>query len=190
MTETKLCKYCKTEIPKDAKICPNCRKKQKGKLGIIIAVVVVILIIAAAAGSGGDKELKEAAKTESTAKTDSKSSTEETAEPEIEYIAVSKQELTDALQANALKAADTYKGKYLEVSGYLSNIDSDGAYIDIDSGDGDYSFVYVQCYVKNDDQKAIIMELNKGDALTIKGKCKDVGEVLGYSIDIEEIIVN
>lgn len=24
--ETKKCKYCKTEIPKDAKVCPNCRK--------------------------------------------------------------------------------------------------------------------------------------------------------------------
>ena len=27
---TKLCKHCKTEIPYDAKVCPNCRKKQKG----------------------------------------------------------------------------------------------------------------------------------------------------------------
>ena len=26
--ETKLCKYCKSEIPYDAKVCPNCRKKQ------------------------------------------------------------------------------------------------------------------------------------------------------------------
>ena len=28
---TKLCKHCKTEIPYDAKVCPNCRKKQKGE---------------------------------------------------------------------------------------------------------------------------------------------------------------
>ena len=28
---TKLCKHCKTEIPYDAKVCPNCRKKQKAE---------------------------------------------------------------------------------------------------------------------------------------------------------------
>ena len=43
---TKLCKHCKTEIPKDAKVCPNCRKKQGGKLKwIIIGVVVLIVLI-------------------------------------------------------------------------------------------------------------------------------------------------
>ena len=198
MSETKICKYCKTEIPKDAKICPNCRKKQKGKLGIIIAVVVVLLIIGAAAGGGDDDKNSSStntAKTESTSNKDSSTTkTEEAAEPEpepeIEYISVSKQELSDALNANALKAADTYKGKYLEVSGYLDVIDSSGKYISINAGGDDYTFVSVRCDIKNDEQKAIIMDLNTGDALTIKGKCTDVGEILGYDIDIEEIIVN
>ena len=26
---TKICKHCKSEIPYDAKVCPQCRKKQK-----------------------------------------------------------------------------------------------------------------------------------------------------------------
>ena len=34
------------------------------------------------------------------------------------------------------------------------------------------------------------MDLSKGSSLTIKGKCKDVGQLMGYSIDIDEIIVN
>lgn len=45
---TKLCKHCKTEIPYDAKVCPNCRKKQKGgklKWILIIAVVAVIALL-------------------------------------------------------------------------------------------------------------------------------------------------
>ena len=25
--ETKVCKYCKSEIPKKAKVCPNCRNR-------------------------------------------------------------------------------------------------------------------------------------------------------------------
>lgn len=53
--ETKICKHCKTEIPAGAKICPNCRKKQGGKLKWIIIAVVVIGVIGAAIG-GGNKE--------------------------------------------------------------------------------------------------------------------------------------
>ena len=60
--ETKICKHCKTEIPAGAKICPNCRKKQGGKLKWIIIAVVVIGIIGAAigGGDGSDGETKKA----------------------------------------------------------------------------------------------------------------------------------
>ena len=40
---TKICKYCKTEIPFDAKICPQCRKKQSGG-GCLVAIGVVVAI--------------------------------------------------------------------------------------------------------------------------------------------------
>lgn len=30
-SETKLCKYCQTEIPAKAKICPNCKKSRVGQ---------------------------------------------------------------------------------------------------------------------------------------------------------------
>lgn len=48
--EKKLCKYCKSEIDKKAKLCPNCRKKQGlGKLGTIIVVILVVGLIGAIA---------------------------------------------------------------------------------------------------------------------------------------------
>ena len=53
--ETKLCKHCKSEIPKGAKVCPNCRKKQGGIGKWIVIVVVVVIIIAAMSGGGADK---------------------------------------------------------------------------------------------------------------------------------------
>lgn len=60
---TKICKYCKTEIPYDAKICPQCRKKVKGGVvkWIIIAIVAII-IISAIAGGGSDKKDNETKK--------------------------------------------------------------------------------------------------------------------------------
>ena len=40
---TKICKYCKTEIPYDAKICPHCRKKQG--MGIITKIFIVFIAL-------------------------------------------------------------------------------------------------------------------------------------------------
>lgn len=55
--ETKLCKHCQTEIPKKAKVCPNCRKKQNGKAKWIIIAVVVLAVIGSMAG-GNDEPKK------------------------------------------------------------------------------------------------------------------------------------
>lgn len=52
---TKVCKYCKTEIPKDAKVCPNCRKKQGGIGKWIVIAVIVVVLIAAMSGGSEDK---------------------------------------------------------------------------------------------------------------------------------------
>jgi len=58
MDEKKLCKYCKSEIPKDAKICPHCRKKQKGKAGLIALIVIAVIAVIGIIGSGGDDTSK------------------------------------------------------------------------------------------------------------------------------------
>lgn len=56
---TKTCKHCKTEMPIDEKVCPNCGKKQpNGCLIAIIALVVVIVILALPfGGSDAQKNL-------------------------------------------------------------------------------------------------------------------------------------
>ena len=45
--ETKLCKYCQTEIPSKAKVCPNCKRKQGGIgcLGVVLLVLGVFIVI-------------------------------------------------------------------------------------------------------------------------------------------------
>ncbi len=54
--ETKLCKHCRTEIPYAAKVCPQCRKKQKGGIfkWILIALAAVIVIAIIAGGGNED----------------------------------------------------------------------------------------------------------------------------------------
>ena len=179
--KTKKCKHCKMDIPKDAKICPHCRKKQKSG---ILKWVVLILIIGVVIGvaTGEDKSADSTTKqTEATVSDGQKQESES-----IEYTSVSVNDMMDALNNNAMGASDKYKGKYLEITGKLTNIDAAGKYIDL-MADGDFEIIGVQCYIKSDDQKSKIASMSKGDTVTLKGKCTDVGEVLGYSLDIEEI---
>lgn len=57
--DTKKCKHCQSDIPYGAKVCPNCRKKQKGGiLKWILIVILVLVVIGVAAGGGDDKPSK------------------------------------------------------------------------------------------------------------------------------------
>lgn len=64
---TKTCKHCKTEMPIDEKVCPNCGKKQpNGCLIAIIALVVVIVILALPFGGSDDAGKNESKQTGTT----------------------------------------------------------------------------------------------------------------------------
>ena len=156
-------------------------KKKGGKLKWVVLAVVAVGVIGAVGGnsdSGTTSTSSTSAKTESTKEVD-------TPTP-IEYTAVSVNDMMSDLDSNAMGASDKYKGKHLEITGKLSNIDAAGKYIDL-MADGDFEIIGVQCYIKSDDQKSKKASMSKGDTVTLKGKCTDVGEVLGYSLDIEEI---
>ncbi len=182
---TKLCKYCKSEIPAGAKICPNCRKKQgkSGCLIAIIAVVVVFILVGIIAGSGSDDKTASSSQGSTTAQSSSSASSEEP----IEYTSYTVDELVSDLDSNAMNASEKYKNQYIEITGRLSNIDSDGKYISLRPENDSFSFVSVTCYIKSDEQKDVIKTKTMDDTITLRGKCKDVGEVLGYSLDIDSI---
>ena len=116
---------------------------------------------------------------------DNKDSSQKEVEEEISYTAYNVSELMDDLNSNAMKATDKYEKQYVELTGRLNVIDSSGKYISITPVDDEFAIMGVQCYIKNDDQK--IMDMSIGDTVIVKGKITDVGEVMGYSLDIDEI---
>jgi len=175
---TKICKHCQTEISAKAKICPQCRKKQgMGLIPKIFIGIFVLAIIGAVAGGGeSDTSLKT---------NESVAAVEETTQA-IVYTSTTVTEMKKLLDTNAMKASETYKNQYLEITGILSVIDSDGKYISL-VGDGPYEILGVRCYIENEEQKKIVMEMELGDTVTLRGKCTSVGEVIGYSLDIDSI---
>ena len=54
--ETKLCKHGQTEIPKKAKGCPQCRKKQGGAGKWIAIVVIAFLLLGSCLGGSDETE--------------------------------------------------------------------------------------------------------------------------------------
>ena len=187
---TKICKHCATEIPYDAKVCPNCRKKQKQGclLPVLITIGILVALLAIIGKLGGGSNASSASASSSDTKTsssNSKKTSSATSIPLEYYTSVTVDELVNDLSANALKAQEKYKGQYLQITGRLSNIDSDGKYISLSTTN--ISFTSVMCYIKNDTQRAQVANMSTDDVITLRGKCKDMGEVMGYRIDIDSI---
>ena len=179
------CKKCGNEIDKKAVICPNCGCKVKKPIHKEwwFWVVIVILIIAGGAAAGGKNETNNSsADVASSSQTDSKAETKS-------YEKIELQIMIDDLKANALKAENTYNNKYVEITGRITNFDSDGSYISIESvSAGDFNLDTILCNIGNKEQLDLLLENSTGDIVTIRGKVTSVGEILGYSVKIEEIL--
>lgn len=178
------CKHCGTEIAAKAKVCPQCGGKNpppfyKRGWFIALCVVVVVAIVSSAASSNEPA---------STPVDPSVSASVSTPAPVIEYTVRTADEMISLLDSNALKAENTYNDAYVEVTGRLRNIDSDGDYISLEPIKDSWSFNSIMCYIKNDTQLQQVMDMSIDDTVTIRGQIKSVGEVMGYSMNIIEIV--
>ena len=201
----KNCRACGAEIASDAKTCPKCGAKNKPpfyKKWWFYAIIVVIICGAAAGGGQSDSPntdsghvSAEPSKGSAALPDNAEGGTQQPGpepepEPEpVSYTHYPVTELFDSLSSNALKAEKTFQDQYVEIEGYLSTIDSDGKYIAVgaDPENWDYLLQSVQCYIKNDEQVNQIIEMNAGDTIVVRGKIKDVGEILGFQMDIDSI---
>ena len=186
----KKCQICGNEIAKNAKVCPSCGAKNKKpfykKAWFIICALVVV--IAVAANSGKDTNEQPAnTETKQQAETTSAQQSEQKTEEVIQYTSYDVSELMNDMESNALKAETKYNKQYLELTGRLGTIDSDGKYISLMPSDNEFAIIGVHCNIKNDEQKAKVAELSAGDIITVKGKIVSIGEVMGYTLDIDSI---
>ena len=172
--KAKKCKFCQSEIPQKASVCPQCGRKQGGKAKWVIAVIVVLLIFSALAGG----EEKPASSSEenapvaenSTTTEPNKTETEETAP--VEIMEISPAELLESYEANEVKGGALYEGKTMRLSGTVGSIGKDivdEVYITF-AGE-EFAITSVQCYFSDEAQIEKVMELQEGDAITLVGVC-------------------
>ena len=184
------CKTCGKEMARSAKVCPSCGAKNKKPFFTrpwFIAIVALIIIGAIASGgkSESGNTTAVADKTNSN-NSEVKDNTAESTTIAIEYVDQTVDDLMAQLEENALKASNDHKGENVRITGKLNNIDSSGKYISL-VPNTDFAIIGVQCYIKNDETKAKVAELSKDSLVTLTGKITDVGEVLGYSLNIDNI---
>ena len=74
----------------------------------------------------------------------------------------------------------------MRFSGVLKNIDASGDYFALGNGD-EWSFDSIQCYIRDDETLNAIASASMGDTITVCGTITSVGEILGYSMDVDYI---
>ena len=168
--KTKKCKFCQSELPQKASVCPQCGKKQGGKAKWVIAVIVVLLIFSALAG-GGEKPASSSEENapvaeNSTTTEPNKTETEETAP--VEIMEISPADLLSSYEANEVKGDALYDGKTMRLSGTVGSIGKDvleEVYITF-AGE-EFAITSVQCYFSDEAQIEKVMELQEGDTITL-----------------------
>jgi len=100
---------------------------------------------------------------------------EDKAKMATEAIAVTSVDLYNAYESNALKADNTYKGKFVRVTGKVSGVDQDlltkKPYVKLFSDPSNPYMDYVNVYFKESEMDKVA-NLEKGKTITIVGLCE------------------
>ncbi|MBQ9908056.1 MAG: hypothetical protein IJM46_14930 [Oscillospiraceae bacterium] len=117
--------------------------------------------------------------------------TETTVEVEetSQIVRINMDDLEKEREENAAAAKSKYKGQCIEVVGRVGNIDSDLDFISILSPTDSWDIVGVHCSLVNDDVKEKVKTLKVDQTVIVRGTITDVGEILGYYMDAEDIII-
>ena len=100
--------------------------------------------------------------------------------------------LFEILNVNVLKARSTYKNAYVKVDGYVVSVEKDGNYLTIGAKSDNYEHILssMRCNVLDDVNRARLPGLTKDDHVTIKGQIVSVNEFLGYTLNVESIVLS
>lgn len=168
------CKWCKSSIYAETKICPNCKKplitKKQLKINRIIATVVSFIFILFIIILG--IVIYEEFANETIVDCEN-----------AEHITINK--LYEELSNNKVKATELYNDKTYIINGEIDKISSEILLTDTDNAIHSIEVYY------NKTEKDKVLKLNKGDKITVCGNIKiDEPTVFGLTTwDIKDSII-
>lgn len=158
----KKCRYCAMMIPKDAKICPHCRKT----LGWTWPAKIFLgLIILGALGFFMGRNGREATQAQ------------KSIEKPIEIISITSEQLYKEYEANEIAADQKYKNRAVKVSGTLRSIGKtigDKPYLNLSTGAFSHQ---VMVLFPADQYNDKLATFKRGDRIELTGTC--TGMTLG-----------
>lgn len=155
----------------------------------LIAIIISVLSLIFLWDWDGEEATYELGTIEFSAESESTPKPQEViVESDVEYIICTVDEMVELLGKNAMRAEKEYSDKYIELTGEINVIDSDGEYISLSCAESQWSYYDVQCYMVNQEQKDEVYEMENGQVITVRIKCTEVGEVMGFSGTIIEFV--
>lgn len=188
--QLKNCPVCGREMAARARACPSCGAKNRKPLyrrwWFWLLAVLVIGAVGSAMGGEDSGETNSPQQTQQEADGTPEGGSSEPEEPAVTYTAYSVEQLMDDLRTNALKAESAYQDQYVELTGRLNVIDSDGDYLSIVPENDPFAVLGVQCYLQTEEQLQQVLDMEIDQVITVRGQITSVGEVLGYQLDIDD----
>lgn len=193
-----ICKHCGQPISDKSKICPFCGGNVKipfyDKTWFHILLVLIIFTGIDYVIRNPDPEpmvyrtpVVESAGASSQSSVDSGEETDE--QKTAEYSSESLSKMIDMVEDYPIKAEEEYTGKYIQVSGYLDTVDSDGKYFTIVSDPDDFTLLNNIHWSmdKGSDVYDFIKDAKKGSYITVCGEITNVGETIYYMGDAHSV---
>jgi hypothetical protein len=106
----------------------------------------------------------------------------------VEPMKLTVDDLKEAVDENAFRAATTYKDRYVKLTGKLSSIDTDGKYFFLEPlSSRDFIMTgNIHCKIENIHRNTI-MNFTVEQEVTVIGTMTSVGEVAGYTVQVDSI---
>lgn len=193
-----ICKHCGQPISDKSKVCPFCGGNVKipfyDKTWFHILLVLIIFAGIDYVIRNPDPEpmvyrtpVVESAGASSQSSVDSGEETDE--QETAEYSSESLSKMINMVEDYPIKAEEEYTGKYIQVSGYLDIVDSDGKYFTIVSDPDDFTLLdnIHWSMDKGSDVYDFIKDAKKGSYITVCGEITDVGETIYYMGDAHSV---
>ena len=193
-----ICKHCGQPISDKSKVCPFCGGNVKipfyDKTWFHILLVLIIFAGIDYVIRNPDPEptvyrtpIVESAEASSQSSVDPVEETD--GQETAEYSSESLSKMIDMVEDYPIKAEEEYTGKYIQVSGYLDTVDSDGKYFTIVSDPDDFTLLdnIHWSMDKDSDVYDFIKDAKEGSYITVCGEITDVGETIYYMGDAHSV---